>query len=100
MPNQGGKGNPASHRMSNPKRKARRERSWARAQVKKAKNRAENEKRAADNRTLREQGLPAPHEAKQIKRREKRDALRAAGQLPPIGVSRKVWESQKRKEAA
>jgi hypothetical protein len=86
--------------MSNDKLKARRARSWARAQVKKAKNRAENERRAADNRTRREQGELTPHEAKKQARREKRDTLRAAGELPPIGTSRAVWEAQKKRKAA
>lgn len=58
MPNQGGKGNPASHRMSNPKRKSRREASWARSQARKAKNRAENEARAKANAERRKAGLP------------------------------------------
>src|SRR4249919_558784 len=101
MAQQGGKGNPASHRMSNASLKARRARSWARAQLKKARNRAENERRAVNNRALREQGLPTPHEAKKAARRAKLDALREAGALPPIGTTRAKWLAEKkRKEAA
>lgn len=98
--NRSGKGNPATHRMGNASLKARRARSWARAQVKKAKNRAENEQRAVNNRALREQGLPTPHEAKKAARKAKRDAMRAAGLLPPIGTPRKIWEQQKKRKAA
>lgn len=98
--NRSGKGNPASHRMSNASLKARRARSWARAQVKKARNRAENEAQAVINRELREQGLPTPHEAKKAARKARRDAMRAAGQLPPIGVPRKVWEAEKKRKQA
>lgn len=95
-----GKGNPASHRMSNASLKARRARSWARAQVKKARNRAENEAQAVVNRALREQGLPTPHEAKKAARKARRDAMRAAGQLPPIGTTRAVWAAEKKRKAA
>jgi hypothetical protein len=93
------KGNPASHRMGNDKLKARRARSWARGQVRKAENRKANEQRAADNRKLREQGLPTPHEVQRAKRRAKRDEMRAAGLLPPIGTSRAAWEAEKRRKA-
>lgn len=47
----GGKGNPASHRMSNTNLAAKRQRSWNRAQVKKKRNREANEQRMRDNLT-------------------------------------------------
>ena len=72
--NRAGKGNPASHRMSNANLKARRARSWARAQVKKARNRAANDERAAINKQCRAQGIPTPAEVRRAERRERRAA--------------------------
>ena len=97
--NPANKGNPASKRIGNPKRKARREASWARSQARKRKNREENEARAARNRELRAQGLPTPVELAQKARRERRDQLRAEGKLPPIGTPRDVWEAQQKRKA-
>lgn len=77
--NRAGKGNPASHRMSNEKLKARRARSWARAQVKKARNRAANDERAAINRQCREQGIPTPAEVRRAERRERRAVQQQEG---------------------
>lgn len=97
MPNRNSnKGNPASHRMSNPNLKARRARNWAAQEKRKAERRAENEARAARNRELRAQGIPTPHELKQERRRIERDLLRAVGLLPPIGTTREQWEAQKK----
>lgn len=46
---QGGKGNPASHRMGNTNLAAKRKRSWNRAQAKKKRNREANEQRMQAN---------------------------------------------------
>lgn len=46
------KGNPASKRMTNPRKKATRSLSWQRSQKRKEKRREENAKRAAANRSL------------------------------------------------
>lgn len=90
------KGNPATHRMGNANLKARRARSWARGEARKQANRKANEQRAADNRKLRAEGLPTPHEVKKAKRRAKRDEMRAAGLLPPLGTTRAQWEKEKK----
>jgi Holliday junction resolvasome RuvABC DNA-binding subunit len=49
MPQQGGKGNPASHRMGNLKRKERRAKSWARGERRKQERRKANEARMQAN---------------------------------------------------
>lgn len=49
MPTQGNKGNPASKRMGNLKRKDRRARSWARGERRKAERRKNNEARMRAN---------------------------------------------------
>jgi hypothetical protein len=77
--------------MGNPRLKARRQASWARAQIKKRVNAEENAKRARINQHLRAEGLLTPHEEQRAKRRAKRDALRAADLLPPIGMGREEW---------
>lgn len=93
------KGNPASHRMSNPRRKARRAECWLRSQKRKERNRDANEERAAANRYARMIGDPTPHEAKKAKRRAKRDEMREKGELPPIGTTRAQWEKSRKKAA-
>jgi aspartate/methionine/tyrosine aminotransferase len=98
--NNGGKGNPASHRMSNPKRKARREASWNRAQVKKRHNRELNEAQHKINLELKSLGLPTPHELKKEIRRAMRDELREQGLLPPLGTTRAQWLIEKKRKAA
>ncbi len=45
----GGKGNPASHRMSNPKLKERRAKSWARGERRKVERNKRNEERMKRN---------------------------------------------------
>lgn len=52
MAQQGGKGNPASHRMGNPKRKAARAASWARGEKRKDARRKEADRRQAHNAEL------------------------------------------------
>lgn len=70
--NQGGKGNPASHRMSNKALKDRRAKSWNRGQKRKQ-ERIDAQKAAAQrNKELRAQGLPTPYEVAQKARRERR----------------------------
>ena len=66
--------------------------SWGRGEARKRVNRAANEARAAANRLLRAQGLQTPHEVQKAKRKAIRDAARAAGLLPPIGMSRAEWK--------
>ena len=56
--NQSSKGNGASKRMSNPKRKERRQRAWIKAQKRNEKNRRENEARKkANDEMLKANGL-------------------------------------------
>lgn len=45
----GAKGNPATHRMGNPKRAERRQRAWKRAQARNERNRAKNDARMNAN---------------------------------------------------
>lgn len=78
--NQSGKGNPASKRMSNPKRKAARERSWERAQKRHKRNREAGEASAALNKQTRESGGLTPWEEARQARREHRAAAQAARQ--------------------
>ena len=66
--------------------------SWKRGEARKRVNRAANDARAEANKALRAQGLPTPHEIQKAKRKAIRDAARAAGLLPPIGVSRAEWK--------
>ena len=47
--NQGGKGNPASKRIGNARRKERRQQSWLRSQKRHDENRRENERQHAEN---------------------------------------------------
>lgn len=72
------KGNPASKRMSNAHLAIRRERSWARGEKKKERNRAENNAQRVANDALRAQGLPTPWEVACAKRAEKRKELQNA----------------------
>jgi hypothetical protein len=60
--------------MGNDKLKARRARSWARAQIKKARNRAANEERARINAQCRKDGVPTPAEVRNAERHERRNA--------------------------
>lgn len=95
------KGNPASHRMSNPNNKARRARCWQNGQKRKAQRVEENRRRALDNKAIREIGsyeqrltsaekagpgawhlYLTPHEIKQLKRRLVRDEKRRQGLIP------------------
>lgn len=93
---EGGKGNPAHTRMSNPRLKIRRAESWHRGQIRKRVNAEENAARAARNRELRAAGELTPHEEQRAKRRAKRDAMRAADLLPPIGMTRAEWVKNKK----
>lgn len=52
--------------MMNPKKAAKRLRSWIKLQAKKAARQAEQKRREAVNRELRSQGLPTPYEAAKI----------------------------------
>jgi hypothetical protein len=62
------KGNPASKRMTNPRRKERRARSWLRGQKRKAERVKAQEERAAANRERRAEGLMTPWEiAKELR---------------------------------
>lgn len=74
---QGGKGNPATRRMGNPKRKATRERSWAAGQKRKAARQAADAAAKARN-----------------------DALRAAGELPPWEAARLARRARRAEQAA
>ena len=82
MPTQGKlKGNPASHRMSNKNRGARRERCYANGQKDKTRRRTLQEAQAKGNQQLRAEGKPTPWEVACAERRARRDAMREAGQL-------------------
>ena len=70
--------------------------SWGRGEARKRVNRAANEARAEANRALRARGEMTPHEEQRAKRRAARDALRAAGLLPPIGTNRTLWKLNKK----
>lgn len=72
------KGNGASKRMANPKRKALREKCWANAQKRKEILRQQAAERAQRNAELRAEGLPTPWEIALVKRAEKRSGLHAA----------------------
>lgn len=108
-------GNPASKRMSNPSLKARRQRSWNKAQVEKPRRNLENKARAARNAEIRDKGSLehriacafrtdehdpgawlTPHELQTERRRRYRDVLRDVGELPPIGTTRAAWEKTKK----
>jgi len=95
--NSAAKGNPAHTRMGNPRVKARRQESWIRGQARKIINAKENAAQAAKNRELRAEGLLTPHEEQRAKRRAKRDAMREADLLPPIGMTRAEWLKNKPK---
>lgn len=69
------KGNGASKRMANPKRKASRERCWARGQKRKEQRIAAAAERAQLNAELRAAGDLTPWELARLKRTEKRAGL-------------------------
>lgn len=69
------KGNPASHRMSNDKLKAKRARSWANGQKKKVERMNKKAEREKVNKLLRNQDLPTPWERSKRARRAKRTNL-------------------------
>lgn len=75
---QSAKGNPATKRMGNPKRKERRARSWAAGQKRKEARRAAEAAAAARNADLRSEGQLTPWEAACAARRARRTASRAA----------------------
>jgi hypothetical protein len=67
-----GKGNPASHRMSNAAYKDRRARSWIRGQRRRAERREQQEARHAANQERRKNGQPTPWQIVKQKRFEAR----------------------------
>lgn len=69
--NSGGKGNPASKRIVNKARIAKRERSWLKNQRAKAIRIAENKAAFEANEVYRRQGLPTPYEARQLGRKDR-----------------------------
>lgn len=77
MATQSAKGNPASHRMSNPHLKARRERCWAAGQARKAARRKTQEAAAARNKRLRADGKPTPWEVAKQERFARRHHVAA-----------------------
>lgn len=72
MADQSSKGNPASHRMSNPNLKARRARSWLAGERRKEARRKAQAEREARNKELREAGKPTPWEAAKAARKARR----------------------------
>lgn len=75
------KGNPASKRMTNPKRKAKRERSWKKRQEVKAKNIAANERRRKANDDLRKVGQLTPYQERRLAQRDEYELTKAAKKL-------------------
>ena len=71
---QGGKGNPASHRMGNDRVKVRRALSWKRGEERKEARRKAQAEREAVNRQLRREGLPTPWEQAKAKAKAKKEA--------------------------
>ena len=71
---QGGKGNPASKRMSNARLKVKRARSWSQGQDRKKASRKANDLREQRNRDLRANGRLTAWEEAQAKRRQERKA--------------------------
>jgi hypothetical protein len=74
---QGGKGNPASKRMMNPKLKARRARSWERGQERKAQRVEGQLARQRKNEELRSAGMLTPWEIAKVKAEERKALLSA-----------------------
>lgn len=70
------KGNPASHRMSNPHHKEKHQKAWTRSQARKEARRLEQATREKANRALRAEGKPTAWEAAQTKRTASREATR------------------------
>lgn len=70
------KGNPASHRMSNTGRKARRAERWTKARKRKDKRIAAEGERRLHNAVLRADNLPTPWMVAKILRAERRAAKR------------------------
>ena len=103
---------------ANPRHKETRQRSWNKAQVEKPRRNAEDRARAKANDEIRSRGSLetreacarsgsdtfdhwlTPHEQQELKRRVKRDDLRARNLLPPIGTTRAAWEKTRSKTAS
>lgn len=75
------KGNPASHRMSNPHYKLKHEKAWKRSQTTKEARREAQKQRERNNAKLRAAGKPTPWEAAEARRLQLRDQARERGQL-------------------
>lgn len=76
--NQGGKGNPASKRMSNKAKAAKRQRSWEKNQKAKAIRIAEQKKREQANKEAKAMGLPTPAQIAAAERKAAKEAKKAA----------------------
>lgn len=74
----GVKGNPAAKRMGNKNLQARRARSWARAQVKKAANILRAKEAFEANEVYRKAGLLTPYQERRKAQREEYEAAKAA----------------------
>ena len=74
----GVKGNPAAKRMSNPKRKAKRERCWLRAQKRKAENIAAAKAAFEANEEFRKNGKLTPYQQRRAEQRATYEALKAS----------------------
>lgn len=79
--NQAAKGNPASHRMGNPKRAARRARNWEAQQKRKDANRAANKARELANKALAKELEPMPFLTKWQKAEANRNERRKGKQI-------------------
>lgn len=79
------KGNPASHRMSNPHYKEKHKRAWGRSRERKDAHRAEQTEREKANRKLRAEGKPTAWEAAEAKRRLARAGVKPQQRVQGTG---------------
>lgn len=86
MANQNGsKGNPASHRMSNPHHKEKHQKAWKLSEVRKEARRLEQAEREKANRKLRAAGKPTAWEAAKAQRQALRRAAPSQPRVPGTG---------------
>jgi len=77
MPGQSAKGNPSGKRMSNPRRKTRREQCWLRGEQRKAARRDASHAAFIGNKKLRAEGKPTLWEVAKRERHARRHPLQS-----------------------
>lgn len=87
----GVKGNPAAKRMSNPKRKAKRERAWLRAQKRKAENIRAAQAAFEANEEYRKAGQLTPYQQRRADQRVEYEARKANAHANGGGINRVTW---------